>query len=88
MKTKLFRRSISVLLCMLLITGIILVPTVASAAVLEDDYEIGFEQNGTTYQSLGVLEDQYDLIEPKNNKFPIISPSAKNDTHSLYKKYI
>ncbi len=85
MKTKLFRRSISVLLCMLLITGIILVPTVASAAVLEDDYEIGFEQNGTTYQSLGVLEDQYDLIEPKNNKFPIISPSAKNDTHSLYK---
>ena len=51
----------------------------AHAAVLQDGYEDAFEADGTTYQSLGILEDQYDLIEPQNNRFPVISPSSTLD---------
>jgi len=51
----------------------------ANAAVLKDGYEDEYEAQGKTYQSLGVLEDQYDLIEPENNRFPVISPSSKYD---------
>ncbi len=50
----------------------------ANAALL-DGYEDNYESEGKTYQSLGILEDQYDLIEPENNRFPVISPNSKYD---------
>ncbi len=83
MKSKNFYRSISILLCLLTVTGIMSVSLTAGAAVLPDGYENEYES--ITYQDLGILEDQYDLIEPVNNLFPIISPSSKHDTHLLYK---
>lgn len=49
----------------------------AGAAVLPDGYED--EYNTRPYQSLGVLEDQYDLIEPVNNRYPCISPHRDYD---------
>ncbi|MBQ7565988.1 MAG: hypothetical protein IJT18_02610 [Oscillospiraceae bacterium] len=79
MKAKLLRRVISVLLCLLTAFG------TAFAAVLPDGYEEDFEQRGVTYQSLGVLEDQYDLIEPANNLFPVISPRSGIDEHLFFK---
>ena len=57
------------------------VPLTAGAAVLQDGYEHEYEAQGKTYQSLGILEDQYDLIEPINNLFPIISPNSKYDKY-------
>ena len=72
-------RVVSVLLCLLLTIGILSVPLSASAAVLPDDYEESDEYKDKTYQDLGILEDQYDLIEPINNLFPIISPNSKHD---------
>lgn len=82
MKTKIFRRSISVLLCMMILIGCFAVlSTTAGAAVLPDGYEEDYERRGVTYQSLGILEDQYDLIEPINNLFPIISPSVDHNTY-------
>lgn len=83
MKSKYVYRSISILLCLLTVTGIMSVSLTAGAAVLPDGYEDQYEN--ITYQDLGILEDQYDLIEPVNNLFPIISPSSKQDTHLLYK---
>lgn len=57
----------------------------ANTSGLPDDYELQFAQDGTTYQSLGILEDQYDLIEPQNDLYPIISPTSDSDTHSYLK---
>lgn len=48
-------------------------------SALKDGYEDEYEAQGKTYQSLNILEDQYDLIEPENNRFPVISPSSKYD---------
>ena len=82
MKSKLLYRAISVLLCLLMVTGILSVSLTAGAAVLPDDYEYDYEN--ITYQDLGILEDQYDLIEPINNLFPIISPNSKYDVYYPY----
>ena len=79
MKSKFFYRVISVLLCLLTVIGILSVSLTAGAAVLPDNYEYDYEN--TTYQDLGILEDQYDLIEPINNLFPIISPNSKYDKY-------
>lgn len=79
MKFKYFNRAISVLLCLLTVISFTSVSLSANAAVLQDGYEDEFEAQGQTYQSLGVLEDQYDLIEPENNRFPIVSPSSRYD---------
>lgn len=76
MNTKLFKRSISVLLCVMLVIGVMSVSLTASAAVLPDNYESDYP----SYQDLNILEDQYDLIEPVNNLFPIISPNSNYDT--------
>ena len=83
MKSKILHRSISVLLCLLIAIGLTTVSLTANAAALPDGYENDYEN--ISYQDLGILEDQYDLIEPVNNLFPIISPSSKQDTHLLYK---
>ena len=53
----------------------------AGAAVLPDNYETSDAYKDKTYQDLGILEDQYDLIEPINNLFPIISPNSKYDVY-------
>lgn len=79
MKFKYFNRAISVLLCLMIVISFMSVSLIADAAVLKDGYEDEYEAQGKTYQSLGVLEDQYDLIEPANNRFPVISPSSKYD---------
>lgn len=80
MKSKIYSRSVSVLLSLLIvISGIVLSTTATSAAVLQDGYEHEFEEQGKTYDNMGILEDQYDLIEPVNNRYPIISPSSKYD---------
>ena len=78
MKSKNFYRVISVMLCLLTATSLF-IPLTAGAAVLQDGYEHEYEAQGKTYQSLGILEDQYDLIEPVNNRFPIISPNSQYD---------
>ena len=77
MKFKYLNRAVSMLSCFVLVTSSVSLS--ANAATLKDGYEDEYEAKGTTYQSLGVLEDQYDLIEPENNRFPIISPSSKYD---------
>ena len=79
MKFKFFYRSFSVMLCLLTAMSLSLVSPTAYSAVLQDGYEDEYEAQGKTYQDLGVLEDQYDLIEPVNNRFPIISPSSEHD---------
>ncbi len=79
MKFKYLNRAVSMLSCFVLVTSFMSVSLSANAATLKDGYEDEYEAKGTTYQSLGVLEDQYDLIEPENNRFPIISPSSKYD---------
>lgn len=76
MKYNIFKRSISVMLCLMLVIGVLTVSLTANAAVLPDDYESNYQ----SYQDLGILEDQYDLIEPKNNLYPIISPSSDHNT--------
>jgi len=82
MKSKTFNRAISVLLCLLTVIGVMSVTLTAGAAVLPDDYEYDYEN--ITYQDLGILEDQYDLIEPVNNLFPIISPNSHYDVYYPY----
>ena len=81
MKSNLFSRIISVLLCLLTLIGILSVSLTAGAAVLPDNYETSDEYKDKTYQDLGILEDQYDLIEPVNDLFPIISPNSKYDVY-------
>lgn len=69
------KRFFSVFLCLLIAASC--VSAAANAAVLKDGYEDEYENK--PYASLGILEDQYDLIEPANNRFPVISPSSKYD---------
>ncbi len=77
MKFRYFKRVVSMLSCLAI--GFMTIPFSADAAVLKDGYEDEYEAQGKTYQSLGILEDEYDKIEPENNRFPIISPSSKYD---------
>ena len=79
MKYKYFNRAVSAISSLVIGISFMSVSLSANAAVLKDGYEDEYEAQGKTYQSLGVLEDQYDLIEPENNRFPIISPSSKYD---------
>lgn len=79
MKYKYFNRAVSAISSLVIVISFMSVSLSANAAVLKDGYEDEYEAQGKTYQSLGVLEDQYDLIEPENNRFPIISPSSKYD---------
>ena len=81
MRLNMFQRWISVMLCVVTAMSYTLASLTARAAVLQDDYENEFEQQDKTYDSLGILEDQYDLIEPANNKYPIISPSSEYDQY-------
>lgn len=75
---KRFHRSLARLLSLLIvISGLTLVPVTAGAAVLPDGYEEAY--NTRPYQSLGILEDQYDLIEPVNNRYPCVSPNRDYD---------
>ncbi len=77
MKFRYFKYVVSIFSCLAI--GFMTIPFSADAAVLKDGYEDEYEAQGKTYQNLGILEDQYDLIEPENNRFPIISPSSKYD---------
>lgn len=79
MKFRYFNRAVSVFMCALIVTSVSSVSFTADAAILKDGYEDDYEAQVITYQSLGVLEDQYDLIEPANNRFPVISPSSQYD---------
>ncbi|MBQ0097919.1 MAG: hypothetical protein KBS62_03160 [Oscillospiraceae bacterium] len=80
MKSNICKRSISILLCLLLVISCMIISlTATSAAVLPDGYEHDFEREGKTYENMGILEDQYDLIEPANNRYPVISPSSLYD---------
>ncbi len=75
MNCRYIHRAVSVLSSFMITLSLISGSFTANAAVLPD----GYEAQGKTYQDLGILEDQYDLIEPENNRFPIISPSTKYD---------
>ncbi len=77
MKSKLMKRTLSALMCVPIAAGFALTSLTAGAAVLPDGYEADYENK--PYDSLGILEDQYDLIEPVNNRYPIISPSSEYD---------
>ncbi|MDE6500558.1 MAG: hypothetical protein K2L10_00500 [Ruminococcus sp.] len=79
MKFKYFKHTFSALSSLVIVTSFMSATLSAHSAVLKDGYEDEYEAQGKTYQSLGILEDQYDLIEPENNRFPIISPSSKYD---------
>ncbi len=79
MKFKYLNRVFAALSSFVMVLSFLSVSIPANAAVLQDGYEDEYEAQGKTYQSLGVLEDQYDLIEPANNRFPIISPSSEYD---------
>ncbi len=79
MKFKYFKRAVSVLLSLVTVISFMSVSLSANAAVLKDGYEDEYEAQGQSYQDLGILEDQYDLIEPENNRFPVISPSSRFD---------
>lgn len=80
MKFKYFKRAVSALSCFAIVISFMSASLPADAAVLKDGYEDEYEAGGITYQGLGILEDQYDLIEPENNRFPVISPSSKYDS--------
>ena len=79
MKFKYFSRVVSALSSLVLAVSFLPASVTVHAAVLTDGYEDEYETQGKTYQDLGILEDQYDLIEPANNRFPVISPSSKYD---------
>lgn len=79
MKCRYFNHVFSAISCFVMVTSLLSASLSVNAAVLKDGYEDEYEAQGKTYQSLGILEDQYDLIEPENNRFPIISPSSKYD---------
>ncbi|MBE6845996.1 MAG: hypothetical protein E7508_09935 [Ruminococcus sp.] len=79
MKFRYFNRAISALSSLVLAVSFLPASVTVHAAVLTDGYEDEYEAQGKTYQDLGILEDQYDLIEPANNRFPVISPSSKYD---------
>ena len=80
MKSNNFNRMISLLLSLLIvISGVIFSLITSSAAVLPNGYENEFEEQGKSYENLGILEDEYDKIEPINNRYPVISPSSAVD---------
>ncbi len=57
MKSKAFNRAISVLLCLLMVTGLMSAALSAGAAVLPDNYETSEEYKDKTYQDLGMSFD-------------------------------
>lgn len=80
MKSNIFNRIISIFISLLIIISsfaVVMIDT--NAAVLPDNYEDDFEREGKTYENMGILEDQYDLIEPANNRYPVISPNSEVD---------
>ena len=79
MKSKYFKHIFSSFSSLVIATVCMTANFPAYSAVLKDGYENEYESQGKTYQSLNILEDQYDLIEPENNRFPVISPSSKYD---------
>ena len=72
-------RVVSTLFSFAFAVGCINCTLITNSAVLQDGYEDEYEAEGKTYQELGIMEDQYDLIEPENNRFPVISPNSKYD---------
>lgn len=80
MKSKFSVRTISIILCVLIIISTLVISISSfGAAVLPDGYEDDFEREGKTYENMGILEDQYDLIEPVNDRYPVISPNSGID---------
>ena len=79
MKSKYFKNMFTSVTSLIIATGCMTATLPAYSAVLKDGYEDEYESQGKTYQSMNILEDQYDLIEPENNRFPVISPSSKYD---------
>ncbi len=78
MKSKYFKHIFSSF-SSLVIATVCMTANFPAYSALKDGYEDEYESQGKTYQSLNILEDQYDLIEPENNRFPVISPSSKYD---------
>ncbi len=74
MKSNILHRAISVLLCLLTVISIMSVTLTANARYADDF-------NGT-YDDLNCAEDDCDCLEPDNNRFAIVSPSSKNNTHN------
>lgn len=74
MKTKISKRLISVLLCLMIGLGVMAAPFSASARYADDF-------NGT-YDDLNCAEDDCDCLEPDNNRFAVVSPSSKSNTHN------
>ncbi len=73
MKFNILKRTISVLLCLFTVIGIMSPFTVS--ARYADDF------NGT-YDDLNCAEDDCDCLEPENNRFAIVSPSSYDNTHN------
>lgn len=74
MNSKFIRRAVALMLTVITLVNFMSVGITASAAYADDF-------NGT-YDDLNCAEDDCDCLEPINNRFAIVSPSSKSNTHN------
>lgn len=74
MKSKIISRVVALLLSLTTMVSFTTVGITANAAYADDF-------NGT-YDDLNCAEDDCDCLEPINNRFAIVSPSSKSNTHN------
>ncbi len=79
MKSKYLRRGIALLLSLLTVVSIMSVPLTVSARYTDEDIE-----NKISYHEFNCREDDCDCLEPENDRFAVVSPSSKENTHSDY----
>ncbi len=74
MKSDILKRGISVLLCLFTAVSLMSVSPTAGARYA-DDFD-------GTYDDLNCAEDDCDCLEPDNNRFAIVSPDSRSNTHN------
>lgn len=79
MKSKIFRRVISLLLCFMMLLGVMSATFSVSARYTDADID-----NKISYHELNCREDDCDCLEPENNRFAVVSPIGGNNTYNEY----
>ena len=70
MKITIFKRGISLLLCLMFATTVMM----TASARYADDFD-------GSYEDLNCSEDDCDCLEPDNNRFKVVSPSSLTNSH-------
>ena len=79
MKSKIFRRVISLALCLMMLLGVMSATFSVSARYTDADID-----NKISYHELNCREDDCDCLEPENNRFAVVSPVGGNNTYNEY----